>query len=483
MSDPKVTASVLAELRRKRPGLPAKLLAVVAAAAAGIGALVGPSTVGPNDLGSVTHWGGWALETAFLGSVLVASVVTFRVVEILFRAQDAHALRMLPLSGPAVARDRFGLALRESLLGAAGVFCFVSVPLAGSPPAYGVVTAAYLFCAALVVPLAGFGVIVSAMSATVDPTTLAAKLTGGTVNGRGAVHHLSPGAAFGTIAGLLLLLKLGFEEPLRVFAEAGEASTTNAMFVGVGIPLCLAVATLIVGLLGFGKNFHEIQASLFDAEVPPPDTGYDYFANAEGPGRVQRSLRPIVAAFYRKDSLQASRSAPFLFPSTIVIAVIGGFALWASDFVAPFGVGMLLGFWLLLIVAPLRRIRRLPGEVDFGLADMLGSNEDREAARQAAAILLAARHTGPLLIACVGAGAGAAGAATPVAAALLATVFMSSQRAGSKSAFVLYGALALAGSALLGEPLFIGALAAAYLGVAYLLFRFRILSAGTPEAR
>jgi hypothetical protein len=345
------------------------------------------------------------------------------------------------------------------------------------------VTAAYVFAAALVVPMAGFGVIVSAMAATVDPTTLAAKLTGGTVNGRGAVHHLSPGAAFGTIAGLLLLLKLGIEEPLRVFAESGQLQPTNAMFVGVGVPLIAAAGVLVVGLQGFGKNFHEIQASLFDAEVPPPDTGYDYFGNSERAGRVEPLLRPKVAAFFRKDVLQARRSSPFLFPSTVVVAVIGAFGLWASELVSPFGVGGLMGLWLVLIVAPLRRLRALPGEVDFGLAHMLASSADRASSRRVAATMIAARHAVPLALACIGAGLAAAEAVTPVAAALLALVLVHIRGATVRSGVVIFAILAAIGSMALGSAPVLAGVATGYLLLAYTLFRLRIISTGSPEAQ
>ena len=422
MSDPRSgsTRDLLIQLRKRRPGLGVGWIVAAVLAALSAGLLAGPAEVSPTQVGAVTHWGGWALETAFVGAVLVACVATFRVVELLFRANDAPALRTLPLAGGAVGRDRLLAVASESAAGLALVACFVAPTLVRSDPEYAVVTLGFLAAAGLLVPLVGFGVVVSAMVATVDPDAIASKLTGGTLDRRGAVHHLSPGAAFGAVASLLLLLKLGSEEPLRVWSESGGLAMTNAGWIGIGIPVLTALGIGAIALRDFATNFHEVQASLFDAEVPPPDTGYEYFRNEEKRDRLEAFARPLMSALYRKDRLQVARSSPFLFPSTLFVSIVAAFSLWASrgTVVRPGTVGILLGLWLVVVVAPKRRLARLPGEETYGLAAMLADASSRVGARRLAASSVAARHAIPLSVVALVAG----GDAVHVLAGILAGV-------------------------------------------------------------
>ena len=418
------TRALLRTLRSRRRSARRGPIVGAAVVALGAGLFAGPDVITPTQVGVVTHWGGWALETAFVGAVLVACVVTFRVVELLFRAEDAHALRTLPLHGGAVAIDRLRRASAGSTVGLLVVGAFLAPTCLASPAEFGLVTAGYLAVASLLVPVVGYGLIVSALVGVVDPTSLAARLTGGTIGGRGAVHHLAPGLAFGAVASLLLLLKLGAEEPLRVWVESGQLGMTNAAWLGVGLPLVLAAGTVAVGLSGFAKNFHEVQAALYDAEVPPPDTGYEYFRNDTRADWVERRVPPLVAVLYRKDRLQMTRGAPFLFPSTILVAVIAAFILWASGdgVVAAGGAGAALGMWLVVVIAPARRLRRLPGEERYGLADMLSPSSAREVARRLAGARLTVRHATPLLVCSVAAGTDGGAVAVGVLSAAAATI-------------------------------------------------------------
>ena len=481
MSDPSAgpTRALLERLRRRRPGVPLRWFVPAAALAAVAGALAGPDEIAPTQVGVVTHWGGWALETAFVGAVFVACVATFRVVELLFRAQDAPALRTLPLAGGAVARDRFLAVSKETWLGVGLVFAFLAPVLLQSSVEYGLVTVAFLIASALLIPMVGYGVVVSAMVATVDADSIASKLTGGTLDRRGAVHHLSPGVAFGAVASLLLLLKLGSEEPLRVWSEGGALTMTNAGWIGCGIPLLTAFVAAVVSVRDFSKNFHEVQASLFDAEVPPPDTGYEYFQNAQRQGWLESQARPLVAALYRKDRLQVARSSPFLFPSTLFVAIIAGFSLWASagTVVGPGTVGVMLGLWLVVVVAPSRRLARLPGEEEYGLAQMLAGDADRSAARRLAAATLVARHAVPLLVAGLVAGAESGHAATGVLAGVLG-VLIGLEFRSPLVAWGAFGAIAALGAAIAGSLPILGPVAAsAGFGlVALILFAARTLA-------
>ena len=418
------TRALLATLRARRRTSRGGPILGAAVAAHLAGYFAGPAEVEPTQVGAVTHWGGWALESAFVGAVLVSCVVTFRVVELLFRADDAHALRTLPLHGRVVAQDRLRAATADAFVGVVVVALFLAPACFRSPPMYGVITAAYLAFSALLVPAIGFGLIVAAIVGVVDPRSAAARLTGGTIGGRGAVHHLAPGLAFGAVASALLLLKLGTEEPLRVWSESGTAAMTNAGWIGVGTPLVLGAAVLAVGLSGFARNFHEVQAALHDAEVPPPDTGYEYFRNRTQADWIERRVPRLVAVLYRKDRLQMGRGAPFLFPSTVLVAIVGGFVLWASNggVLASGAAGTMLGLWLVVVVAPHRRLRRLPGEESFGLADMLAGGDPRSAARRLAAARLALQHALPLLLTSLAAGREAGAVAAGVLAGMAAIV-------------------------------------------------------------
>ncbi len=401
------TARLLSTLRGKRPPSvrPATALAVLVGVAV-LGTLAAPGEIAPATHGGVTHWGGWVLESAFNGCVLVAAFTTFRVLEVLYRTHDAAALRMLPLAGGAVGLDRLRTCVFEALAGNALVLAFVA-PAAFRPGGLApfLCTALFGIVATLVVPLVGFAVVVGAGVATVASSPDARR--GASTD---AAAHFAPGAAFGAASALLLLAKLGAEDPLRSAGAAltgtGAVEITRATMFGLGVPLVVAIGLGLYALRAYATSHDALQARFLDAESHRIDTGYAYFQEGPQPlSKVERWLGDAGALLYRKDRLQLARSTPFLRVGTWLIAAIALFVGWAGrDSLSGTGLGLALGAWLAVVVSPYRRLLQLHGEERFGFADMLAPAQTRQSARVLATASELGRHATPLLLVGIGMG-------------------------------------------------------------------------------
>lgn len=424
-----------------------------ASGAAAVGLWAAPQTLEPTVSGAVTHWGGWTLETTFVGVVLVAALATFRVVEVLYRAKDAPALRALPLSGVAVGLDRLRTCVAETLLGNLLVGVFVAVPalVAEAWPALAA-SLVLLAAATVVTPLIAFGVVVSAGVASAVPRSAAGRaVASGGPASADAAHHFAPGAAFGAVAALLLLAKLGAEDPLRVSSAVSYGFSKAAAF-GLSLPVLASVALGGYALRGYGRHHDALQARFVDAEAHRVDTGYAYFT--EGPlalSPLERRLGLPDALLYRKDRLQLARSKPFLRVGSYAIAALALVVGWAgSSAVSASGLGLALVVWLAVMVAPYRRLASLHGEEEYGFADMLAPADARLRSRRWAAAIETSIHAVPLALA--GLALGLAGAATLAgivvagAAALIAAGRVSRGTWPMLAAAVGGGAAGLAGN-------------------------------------
>lgn len=409
------TRRLLALLRERRPRAlgPASFGAVVAASAA-VGTLLAPQELAPTRAGNVTHWGGWALESAFAGMVLAAALVTFRAHEILFRSHDAGALRVLPLSPGAVAADRLRVTLSDSLFAGLIVASFVAPALLRPGGELAVASLAFVVVSAACAAFIGFGTIAGAAAATAESGVARSRPASSA-----AAFHMGPGVAFGACAACFLLLKLGFEEPLRQLDGSGAPTMTRAGWLAIGLSIGGAAATGAWGFARYAPRHDEIQALFLDAESHRVDNGYAHFAGEDSAGGVvQRRLGPVTGALYAKDRMQLARSAPFVRAGTWLVLALGLLVGWAAASAAsPALLGLASAGWAVFAVAPYRRAGRLPGESRFGLADMLADVRQRTAARRAAAGAELARHALPLTACGLGLGLhGALAAASYVAA-------------------------------------------------------------------
>ena len=388
------TVEFLGALSRARPPLQRRALAALALCAGlALGALFAPHTVAPERVGNVMHWGGWPLESAFSAMVLVAALMTFRVVENLYRAHDAAALRPLPLSGLAFALDRLRISCSEGALAALVIAAFI-VPAASRDGGLVSTLAAlgFITLTGPLLPLLAFAVVVRSGTAALAGADERSASTSG-------LYHLAPGVAFGVCAGVLLLMKLGFEEPLRVASEGQGARLTRAFWVAVGLPVAGILALGVSSLRAYSRRHDSLQAHFVDAENALVRAGgAELGGSGAAESRVERALGGPAALLYRKDRLQLVRGAAFLRAGTWFITGLAVFVGWASGGTfSALATGMCLATWLVVVVSPHRRAVALPGESPYGLADMLCDAPIRRRARRAASAAETWGHTLPLL--------------------------------------------------------------------------------------
>jgi hypothetical protein len=380
-----------------------------------VGFLIGPRTLAATTSGAVTHWGGWPLETAFALAVLASAVLTFRVVEVLFRTDDAQALDMLPIPGAAYAADRLAVLLRDA--GAAALFgtALLAPGLLRPGGDLAAVAIAYLAVACLVAVGSGFGVVTLAAASAQD---------GATGSRSGAVYHFAPGVAFGVTAALLLFLKLGFEQP---FADAARnvavGGLSRAAQVALGVPLLAALALCAFGARAYSRVHHALQARFREADSVTSGRFAERSA-AFAPGE-----RDAVTLWTSATRAQLLRRHPLLLPSSWIAGVVGVMIAWGAGGEVPGTLMAAVGtVWLVWVVHPLRRWRRLADEGPYSLASTLPGGAARRTGGERASTAALSQHVWPLLLPAV-----AAGGVLPAAAYAAVVVAATAAYAGLRS--------------------------------------------------
>lgn len=419
MSDVRRAVSALRWLRERdtRRRLRGRRLAAIALGTlvlAALVALLGPAELTATRQGGVTHYGGWPVETAFTALLLVAAVLTYRVVDVLFRTDGARAIDLLPVPGAAFARDRLGVVLRDGMV-AGSILTLATVPLLVRPGAELALAAiAYVWLGIGVCVAAGFGTIASAGAATADPEHQIAQSLDAAGQRAGTIFHFAPGAAFGVVAALLLFLKLGIEEPLRA-AEAGRGyALTRAFQVAVGAPLLLAAFALVSGLRGYARHHHALQARFREADS----------ISAGRYAERTRAFRPdsAEARHVWRDAFaaQLSRRHALLLPSSWVAGVVGVLVAWAlRGQMPPAALSAIACFWLVLVVHPARRAAGLAAAQPFSLASTLPGAAARAEGAEASVRAILRQHLLPVALPAVALGSlpAAAGHVAALAAA------------------------------------------------------------------
>ncbi len=352
------------------------------------GALFVPSTVAPSAAQSATQWGGWAMEASFGISVVAAAWLTFRAMELLYRVEDARALNALPLDGGALARERLGRLGGQALLVGVAAAAFVAPALARGPIVYGALACALAVASSLIAASLSFGITVLAGTTAADPQGAMSRASNAASGvAAGGVYQFAPGLAYAVVVGLLLLLKLGLEEPLRTLLREGAPRMTRAGMLGVAAPLAASLAALAAGYRAFAKHHDVLAARFADADAITEGAGRAYFGDEPvRPGWWERRLGPACAALYRKDRLQFARGHAML----VVGSWLGGFvalaAVWGTErSLHPATVAALASLWLGVVAAPARHLAAAPGETGWGLAASLASTATRARARGLAA--------------------------------------------------------------------------------------------------
>jgi len=346
------------------------------AAFAPVGLLLQPSKIGATQAGNVTHWGGWPLETAFTAMVIVAALLGYAWVDILFRTHGARAFQHHPVHGGALALDRFAVA---SAVSAPWVLAVGLLTLPGALRAgwtsFGVV--------------ATFIVLSWFLSLAIPPATLLLADTQRpqTSVPRSGAFIALPGVAFAVVAFMALFLKLGLEEPLRVAFETGIPAWTRAASVATFIPCAGAAICALHWLRAFPQRRARMENAFNDAERFTPSGVYEHERELMSRrGWDCRGLGERERIVFRIIRVQCRRSAPFAKIGTFGVAILLAFVLWAADGrIHPTLVFALVGAWIVVVARPARRSLAVAGlHADSLLAALSPMSMRHALARRAA---------------------------------------------------------------------------------------------------
>jgi hypothetical protein len=263
------------------------------------------------------------LETVWLIAVLLAAWFGFRTLDLVFRTDNAHALRHYPLSGWATGLDRM---LRQW----AEIAWLLMIPLVwmlthfAVRPTSGAALALAMSVCSLPVISAGSiaGVVlpgyVAAMSGESSGSAAAAQ------RATASLYRVVPGVGVGITAALLLLLKLGFEEPIRMGGYTGRLIWARSFQVGVAVPLVLSAVTLGYALMLWSQHHAKMSSAFEDA-----DGMVDVRERVAESGHIWPSDRTAIAVAVRR--LVLSRQQPWAFGMAVGVTVVSAIASFGSS--------------------------------------------------------------------------------------------------------------------------------------------------------
>lgn len=310
--------------------------------------LATPRGLSPGDLPA----GAAALEAAFWLSALIAAVLNFRILELLFRRDDIRTLQTLPIPQNALFIDRLGSAVTESVVSALVASLFF-VPLIWHDGG-----AAFVAAAAMLVGSLLFGVFISlAVLLTAarqllpqDRPDTGQGVLAGAYGGTGQVLLYAPALALGAIVVVALLWKLLLGEPLRL----GYLSEPFAM--GIVIIAATTVGSwwtarkvFYADYYAIAPRFREADAAEYAAVIDYQTSSYDRPTRWEwglstGPARICRALL--------LDDDRRSAGGRIGYAVTIVLAIIAltmldldGIPLWAIALVPAVLTGVVVNPW------------------------------------------------------------------------------------------------------------------------------------------
>lgn len=283
-------------------------LALVIGHAAAPGLLEPPlETATPSALKTVARArlaaGANALEVAFWLTMLLGSVSSFRVMELLFRRPEIRAIAHLPLSARALFVDRllYGLADAAALASAASL---LFVPLVWHGGGWAAACAISLVWLGLLVVLGvGLGVQLFAGASEFGTGQPGERAAVDLYGGPGQLFLFAPGVALGISAVAVLVLKLGLGEALRTGALG------RATGLGVGVGLAVGAAGLVTGWRDFQRGYLRMLAGFREADFVGFEPPIDYQQSAYAQPRRLEALLPTpqAARVYRRHVLQYGR--------------------------------------------------------------------------------------------------------------------------------------------------------------------------------
>ncbi|RAL25265.1 hypothetical protein DL240_03370 [Lujinxingia litoralis] len=358
-----------AAARQTSRGLPLILSLLGAAALLFGGHLLAPTLLAPPLEAATARGldatripaGQTALEAAFWLSALLASVLNFRVMELLFRRADALALQPLPIRPAAFFIDRTLSTLTEATLSAAAASLFF-VPLFWRGGAAAAAAAIAMLFGALWLGagLSMCAMVLAGRQLVHEPHTSSAssgpKLGGGDLyGGTGQIFLYAPGVGLAAVVIAALFWKLLLGEPLRLGRLSEPFLIGSALLAGAW------ALAMLTSWRTFALHYHAMAARFREADSAEFDAVLDYQRSSyEAARRLERGLRPGAARAYRALVLDGDRRLAAGRVGYAVILVLAALGLFTLDASArpSWAVALAPALMLATIINPWARVSR-----------------------------------------------------------------------------------------------------------------------------
>ncbi len=341
--------------------------------------LATPRGLAPVDLPP----GAAALEAAFWLTALLASVLNFRVLELLFRRRDVVALQTLPIEPSALFMDRFIATIIEALVTSAAAAIFFLPLLWHDGMAAAAASIAMLFGGLLL------GAVISLMVMILSTRTLVPddqegpkrSSMGDAYGGAGQILLYAPALALGAIVVSALFWKLLVGEPMRLgyFNEPFWIGTT-ILAVGALVSLIMAYRAFVAHYYAMAPRFHEADAAEFSAVIDYQESSFQQSR------RWEWGLGPRASIAYRALEIDDDRriaGGRVGYAVVIVLAIIGLAVLELSAL--PFwAIAMIPAILIAAVVNPWHRLFSRVKLLDDPLALPLSRRHRQVAATRAA---------------------------------------------------------------------------------------------------
>lgn len=344
--------------------------------------------------------GARALDAAFWMTSLVASVLIFRVMELLFRRDDIRAVENYPIQLRALFVDRLAATLLEAAIAGTALSLFF-VPIA-----WHLTPSIFILCAViclagllvgssltLVIQLfAGDSQIPDAHTAQ-NTTSAGRQSTGDVYGGSGQIFLFAPALALAFVVVILLLIKLLVGEYL--IADR----ITRPLEMGMTAVAALAAFSIYLSYRYFTRAFPAMAARFREADYVTFNPYQPYqksaFAQKSRFERIlpARLLSDSARAMFRADLLQYSRRymmSRYLYVLFWAAAAFAFFKLESLNFISALGGGLLAvlpALLLAMLANPWRRLNTQRAHATLRMALPVGPRD-----LHTAATLFAARE-------------------------------------------------------------------------------------------
>lgn len=325
--------------------------------------------------------GAAALEAAFWMTALAASVLNFRVLELLFRRRDIVALQRLPIEPRALFADRFAAAITEAVVCAAGLGLFF-VPLVWhGGQAAAVASIAMLAGGLLVGQAISLAVMLHATRSLIprgDGSSSPA-LSDAYV-GPGQILLYAPAFALAGVVIVALFWKLLVGEPLRLGYFSEPFWIGSAIVAAIGLTgVFVAYRAFVADYFRMAPRFHEADAAEFHAIAKYQESSYDR------PRRSEFGLDESTRTLYRALIIDDDRRMAGKRIGYAVALVLAGWALLTIDLEALplWAVAVAPAVLMSTVVNPWHRLYRRVELLDDPLGLPVSSDDEMAAVDRA----------------------------------------------------------------------------------------------------